>query len=67
MIRDDRAGLSWLARFSTRMRGRTLASLVEAWRRASWERRLERAEAEARRLAEEAKDAPSRKDRTGRG
>jgi hypothetical protein len=55
MREDDRVDRPWLARFSERMRGRTFASLFEGWRRKSWERQLEQAELEARRLAEEAK------------
>jgi hypothetical protein len=38
-----------------KLRGKSIASAVERWRRASWERRLERAAEDARRLAEEAK------------
>jgi len=55
MKKGDRAELNWVARFAERMRGRTFASLFEGWRRTSWEHRLERAEADARRLAEEAR------------
>lgn len=38
-----------------KFRGRSLATLLTRWERGSWERRLERADEEARRLAEDYK------------
>jgi hypothetical protein len=44
-----------------KFRGRTLATLVNRMQRGAWERRLEKAAEEARRLAEEYKRRENRK------
>jgi hypothetical protein len=43
-----------------KFRGRSVASLLDRWRRGAWERRLEKAAEDARRLAEDYKRGEGR-------
>ena len=49
-----------------KFRGRTLATLVNRMQRGAWERRLEKAAEDARRLAEEYKQREQQGHRRGR-
>jgi hypothetical protein len=44
-----------------KFRGRSLVSFVDRWRRASWDRRMEKATADAYRLVEEYKRREARR------